>query len=222
MHDIHLALRKLNAYCDAKRSTVEELKTLTRTAAATAIDYHELINELTEICTECRQTRESNVFDNTHDSWEYFAKIISVEHLLAFFSGLIAVSRKDAAKQELLFHKVSMTACRTYVLLLTSPGAKIYDAFEPDVLRMVFKVFDMQKKLDAMREHDRIQIQMLMIMLLEDFQLYLKHVSFEEYEDLQIQFIQSIVAMMEFHHENGFQNKCKLRCTLNVRSISCL
>lgn len=211
MHDIHLALRKLIAYCDAKRTTVEQLKTLATatTSKAAAIDYRELINELTEICTECRQTRESSVFDNTHDSWEYFAKILSVEHLLAFFTGLIDLATTEAAAKDLLLRKVSMTACRTYVLLLTSPGAKIFDAFEPDLLRRVFKVFEMAKKLDAMREHERIQMQMLMIMLLEDFQLYLKHVSFEEYEDLQMQLIESIATMMEFHHEKGFQNKCK-------------
>lgn len=209
MHDIHLALRKLNAYCDAKRKTVEQLKSLAKTSKAAAIDYHELINELTEVCTECRQTRESTVFDNTHDSWEFFVKIISVEHLLAFFTGLIDLATKEASAKDLLHRKVSMTACRAYILLLTSPGAKIFDAFEPDLLRKVFKMFEMVKKLDGVREHERIQIQMLMIMLLEDFQLYLKHVSFEEYEDLQVQFIESIAAIMEFHHEKGFQNKCK-------------
>lgn len=208
MHDIHLALRKLNAYCDAKRTTVDQLKALATTAKTpSTINYSELINELTEICTECRQTRESTVFDNTHDSWEYFVKIISVEHLLAFFTGLIDLAANE--KTDTLQRKVSMTACRTYVLLLTSPGAKIYDAFEPDLLRKVFKMFDMTKKMDGMREHERIQIQMLLIMLLEDFQLYLKHVSFEEYEDLQMQFIEAIAAMMEFHHQKGFQNKCK-------------
>lgn len=206
MHDIHLALRKLNNYCDAKRTTVEQLKALDKTS----LDYHEVINELTEICTECRQTRESTVFDNTHDSWEYFIKIISVEHILAFFTALIDLATNGEASTELLMRKVSMTACRTYVLLLTSPGAKIYDAFEPDLLRKVFKVFQMAKKLDGIREHERIQIQMLLIMLLEDFQLYLKHVSFEEYEDLQMQFIESIVDIMENHHKKGFHNKCKL------------
>lgn len=211
MHDIHLALRKLIAYCDAKKTTVEQLKNLATASRAPAIDYHELINELTEICTECRQTRESTVFDNTHDSWEYFAKIISVEHLLAFFTGLIDLAAKEATNTELLIRKVSMTACRTYVLLLTSPGAKIYDAFEPDLLRKIFKVFDVSRKLDAMREHERVQVQMLLIMLLEDFQLYLKHVSFEDYEDLQMQFIETIAAMMEFNHEKGFRNKCKWR-----------
>lgn len=211
MHDIHLALRKLNAYCDAERTTVEQLKALGKGSKRPAIDYQEVINDLTEICTECRQTRESNVFDNTHDSWEYFVKIISVEHFLAFFTGLIDLITNEAASTELLVRKVSMTACRTYVLLLTSPGAKIYDAFEPDLLRKVFKVFDMAKKLDGIREPERIQIQMLMIMLLEDFQLYLKHVSFEEYEDLQMQFIESIVGVMEYHHTKGLHNKCKLR-----------
>lgn len=216
MHDIHLALRKLVAYCDAKRTAVVELKTLIPTSESSAIVSVELINELTEICTECRQTRESGVFDNEHDSWEYFAKIIPVEHLLAFFTRLIDLATKETATKEmtakeLLHLKVSMTACRTYVLLLTSPGAKIFNAFEPDLLRKVFKALEMAEKLDRMREHDRIQIQMQIIMLLEDFQLYLKHVSFEEYEDLQMQFIESITAMMKFHHEKGFHNKCKWR-----------
>lgn len=215
MHDIHLALRKLNAYCDAKRTTIEQLKT----SNATGYDYHELINELTEICTECRQTRESNVFDNTHDSWEYFAKIISVEYLLAFFTGLIDLATKETTQKDQLQRKVSMTACRTYVLLLTSPGAKIFDAFEPDLLRKIFKVFAMTKTLSTMRDHERIQIQMLLIMLLEDFQLYLKHVSFEDYEDLQMQFIETIAAIMEFHHEKGFLNKCKLHRMVNLQYV---
>lgn len=214
MHDIHLALRKLTAYCNAKRTTVEQLKSL---AQAATIDYNELINELTEICTECRQTRESTVFDNTHDSWEYFVKIISVEHLLAFFTGLIDLASKEAVPREPLHRKVSMIACRTYVLLLTSPGAKIYDAFEPDILRKVFKMFEMVKKLDGMREHERVQIQLLLIMLLEDFQLYLKHVSFEDYEDLQMQFIESIAAIMEFNHEKGFLNKCECELLIFCR-----
>lgn len=206
MHDIHLVLQKLTAYFNVKETTPEQLVAFANHSQP-SIDYNVLINQLTEICTECRQTRESTVFDNTHDSWEYFSKIISIKHLLAFFTGLIDLTGNDL--QNLLFRKVSLTVCRAYVLLLTSPGAKIYDAFEPDILRKVFKVFESIKQLGTFREHERVQIQMSLIILLEDFQLYLKHVSFEEYEDLQLQFIEAIANIMEFHHEKGLMNKCE-------------
>lgn len=207
MHDIHLVLRKLNDYFDVKRISAEELES-SLCRERKDIDYGILINQLTEICTECRQTRESDVFDNTHDSWEYFQKIISVKHLLAFFAGLCDLTLKND-EANAMHIRVSLTICRTYVLLLTSPGAKIFDAFEPELLRKVFKMFEIVKRIGKWREHDRVQAQMLLIMLLEDFHLYLKHVSFEEYEDLQLQFIEAIAAIMEFHHQNGLQNKCK-------------
>lgn len=220
MHDIHLALKRLLVYCDAKRTTVDQLKALgTSAASALSIDYHDLINEMTEICTECRQTRESTVFDNTHDSWEYFVKIISVEHLLALFNGLVDLAKRETTSKQLVYRRVTMVAARTYVLLLTSPGAKVYDAFDTDLLQKVFKVFEMVDELDALREHERVQIQMLMIMLLEDFQLYLKHVSFEDYEELQMQFIDTIAALMEYHHKHGFLNKCKSSPSPTNRSL---
>lgn len=206
MHDIHLYLKKLTEYFDAKTTTTEQIKAITCNSPP-SFDVIELINCLTEICTECRQTRESDVFDNTHDSWEYFSKIVSIPHLVAFFSGLLELTAKDASN--FMYRKVAITACRTYVLLLTSPGAKIFDAFEPDVLQKVFKAFHVIKDLGTFRDHERVQLQMLVIMLLEDFQLYLKHVSFEEYEDLQMQFIDSIIAVMDFHHEKGLLNKCE-------------
>lgn len=209
MHDIHLFLRNLNNYFDANGASADDVRKEISNQLPQRCEISELINHLTEICTESRQTRESDVFDNTHDSWEYFSKIISIEHLLALFTGLIELTSKD--EQDFQHKKLGITVCRTYVLLLTSPGAKIFGAFQPDTLRKLFKVFHIVKHMRAYREHERVQLQMMLTMLLEDFQLYLKHVSFEEYEDLQIQFVETIASIMEFHHEKGFLNKCKLR-----------
>lgn len=207
MHDIHLYLKRLNDYFDVNRTTPEQLQSLLRSPNK-SIDFDSLLNQLTEIANECRQTRQSDIFDNTHDSWEYYSKIISIKHLVAFFSALIDLTLKN--KNVTHTHKrVSLAISQTYVLLLTSPGAKIFDAFEPDVLRKIFKMFDFVKNVNSLREHERILIQMQLITLLEDFQLYLKHVSFEEYEDLQLQFIEAIASIMEYHHLNGFNSKCK-------------
>lgn len=207
MHDIHLFLRNLNNYFDANGASPDDLCKEIINQLPQRYEIGELINHLTEICSESRQTRESDVFDNTHDSWEYFSKIISIDHLLALFTGLIELTSKDG--QDFPHKKLGIIVCRTYVLLLTSPGAKIFGAFQPDTLRKVFKVFHIVKLMGNYREHDRIQLQMQLTMLLEDFQLYLKHVSFEEYEDLQVQFVETIASIMEHHHEKGFLNKCK-------------
>lgn len=213
MHDIHLFLRNLNNYFDANGVSPDDLRKQISNQLPQQCEISELINHLTEICTESRQTRESDVFDNTHDSWEYFSKIISIEHLLAFFTGLIELTSKD--EQNFQHKKLGITVCRTYVLLLTSPGAKIFGAFQPDTLRKLYKIFQIVKHMGNYREHDRVQLQMMLTMLLEDFQLYLKHVSFEEYEDLQVQFVETIASIMEFHHEKGFLNKCKLRLKMH-------
>lgn len=207
MHDIHLFLKNLTIYFDANRVTADELRKEITNQLPQRCDLSELINHLTEICTECRQTRESDVFDNTHDSWEYYSKIISIEHLVAFFTGLIDLTTKE--NSDFPHKKLAITVCRTYVLLLTSPGAKIFGAFQPDLLRKVYKTFDLVKQLGRFSENQRVQLQMNLTLLLEDFQLYLKHVSFDEYEDLQAQFVESIASIMEFHHEKGFLNKCK-------------
>lgn len=206
MHDIHLFLKKLTDYFDAKNASAEEVRRLFNNQLPQHLEPTELINNLTEICTECRQTRESDVFDNTHDSWEYFSKIISIEHLLAFFTGLLELSDSN---EDFVYKKLGITICRTYVLLLTSPGAKIFGAFQPELLRKVFKIFDILKNMGSYRESERVQLQMMITLLLEEFQLYLKHVSFEEYEDLQAKFIETIGSVMEIHHEKGFLNKCE-------------
>lgn len=206
MHDIHLFLTKLTDYFDANNASAEQIRQLFSNQLPQHLELNELINSFTEICTECRQTRESDVFDNTHDSWEYFSKIISIENLLAFFTALIELTAKD---ETFMHKKLGISVCRAYVLLLTSPGAKIFGAFQPDLLRKVFKIFDILKQLNAYRDNERIQLQMMITLLLEEFQLYLKHVSFEEYEDLQVQFIETIGSIMEFHHEKGFLNKCE-------------
>lgn len=206
MHDIHLYLIKLTDYFDAKAASAEFIRQQYSNQLPQHLDPSELINHLTEICTESRLTRESDVFDNTHDSWEYFSKIISVEHLIAFFTGIIELTAKDECN--FIFKKLAISVSRTYVLLLTSPGAKIFAAFQTDLLRKVFKTFEIVKRMGNFREHERIQLQMSLILLLQDFQLYLKHVSFEEYEDLQAQFVEAIASVMEFHHEKGFLNKC--------------
>lgn len=210
MHDIHLVLKNLTAHFDADNASADEIRQTFSNQLPPHLDLSVLINNLTEICTECRQTRESNVFDNSHDSWEYFTKIISVEHLLAFFTGIIEFAEKEPTN--FVLRKVALTIGRTYVLLLTSPGAKIFGAFQTDLLQKVFKVFGVIKHLGDFRDHERVQLQMIVTLLLEDFHLYLKHVSFEEYEELQTQFVESIAAIMEFHHEKGYLNKCKCLC----------
>lgn len=206
MHDIHLVLKKLTDYFSAD----EEVEALQARVSVLQhnINYDVLMNNFTEICTECRQTRESNVFDNTHDSWEYFSKIISIRHLVAFFVGLIELGNKDD-DTNVLHKKLSITVCRTYVLLLTSPGAKIFDAFEPDLLQRIYKVFGILRKLATFKEPQRVQLQMSIIMLLQDFVLYLKHVSFQNYEELQTELIAAIANIMDYNHENGLNNKCK-------------
>lgn len=206
MHDIHLVLKKLTDYFDATNASADEIRQQFTNQLPPHVELTELINNLTEICTECRQTRESNVFDNTHDSWEYFAKIISIEHLLGFFTGLIELTTINNA--DFQHKKLGIVVCRTYVLLLTSPGAKIFGAFQPDLLRKVYKIFDVLKHLDSYRDSERMQLQMMITLLLEEFQLNLKHVSFNEYEDLHEQFVEAIGSIMEYHHEKGFINKC--------------
>lgn len=207
MHDIHLFLKKLTDYFDATTASAEEIRQKFNNQLPQQFDANQLINNLTEICTECRSTRESDVFDNTHDSWEYFSKIISIEHLIAFFTGLVELTTTD--QHVFVQKKLGICVCRTYVLLLTSPGAKIFGAFQPELLQKVFKIFDILKQMSNYKEHERIQLQMMILLLLEEFQLYLKHVSFEEYEDLQMKFVETIGSIMEFHHEKGFLNKCK-------------
>lgn len=208
MHDIHLVLKRLTDYFDANNASAEEIQQQFINQLPQHIELSELVNNLTEICTECRQTRESNVFDNTHDSWEYFAKILSIEHLLGFFTGLIELTN-NANNADFQHKKLGIVVCRTYVLLLTSPGAKIFGAFQPDLLQKIYKIFNVLRNLDSYRDSERIQLQMMIILLLEEFQLYLKHVSFNEYEDLHVQFVEAIASVMEFHHEKGFMNKCK-------------
>lgn len=205
MHDIHLVLQKLNDYY-SRDELVEDLQTRVSQVQANT-NYDALINDLTEICTECRQTRESNVFDNTHDSWECFSKIVSIKHMTSYFSGLLELPKNNPTN--FVHQKLSIIVCRTYILLLTSPGAKIFDAFEPPLLSKVFKIVSVLKQLTPFKEHQRIQLQMLIIILLEDFVLYLKHVSFEDYEDLQTDMIDATASILQYHHENGLANKCK-------------
>lgn len=218
MHDIHLFLIKLTDYFDANNASAEQIRQLFSNQLPQHLELNELINNFTEICTECRQTRESDIFDNTHDSWEYFSKIISIEHLLAFFTGLIELTAKD---ETFMHKKLGISVCRTYVLLLTSPGAKIFGAFQSDLLRKVFKVFDILKQLSAYRDSERVQLQMMITLLLEEFQLYLKHVSFEEYEELQVHFVETIGSIMEIHHEKGYLNKCEYLNLLTVNMLNC-
>lgn len=205
MHDIHLVLQKLNDYFSRSETTEDVQSRVSQVQRG--IDYDALVNDLTEICTECRQTRESSVFDNTHDSWECFSKIMPIKHMTAFFGGLLDLAKKDMTNFS--HQKLSIIVCLTYILLLTSPGAKIFDAFEPPLLSKMFKISSILKCLTPFKEHQRIQLQMLIIILFEDFVLYLKHVSFEGYEELQIDMIDATAVILEYHHETGLTSKCE-------------
>lgn len=48
-----------------------------------------------------------------------------------------------------------------------------------------------------------VQLQMLISLLLKEFQLYLKHLSFKEFEELQAYFTEAIGSIMEFYHEKS-------------------
>lgn len=207
MHEIHLYLIKLAEYFDANVASADNI----RQQYSNQLPHHksvgDVINYLTEIASECRSTRESDIFDNTHDSWEYFSKIISVEHLVAFFTGLIELTAKN--ENDFQHVRLALSLCRTYLLLLTSPGAKIFGAFDTDLLRKLFKTFEYINHISKFNGNEASQLQMLLILLLQDIQIYLKHVSFNEYEELHIHFIECIAAIMEFHHEKGISNRCK-------------
>lgn len=211
MHDIHLVLHKLNEYFD-RSEDVDKLQE--RYSNIQNIEYEILINNLTEICTECRQTRESKVFDNTHDSWEYLSKVVPIKHMNAFFTGLLNLGQKDPTN--FLYQKLSITACQTYIMLLTSPGAKIFNVFEPPLMQRIFKIFNILKHLAPFKEHLRVQLQMAIFIFMGDLILYLKHVSFEGYEELQLELIHTISSIMEYHHENGLANKCKFNCFIVI------
>lgn len=207
MHDIHLYLIKLTEYFDANVASADTIRQQYSNQLPQHVNVAGIINHLTEIASECRSTRDATIFDNTHDSWEYFSKIISVEHLVGFFTGLIELTAKH--EHDFQHVKLALSLCRTYLLLLTSPGAKIFGAFETDLLRKLFKSLEHIKRTDNFSNNEKSQMQMLLIVLLQDIQIYLKHVSFNEYEELHIQFIESIATVMEFHHEKGIQNRCK-------------
>lgn len=207
MHEIHLYLIKLTEYFDAKTASANDIRQQYSNQLPQHVSVSAIINHLTEIASECRSTRDSTVFDNTHDSWEYFSKIVSVEHLVGFFMGLIELTAKH--QNDFQYVKLALSLCRTYLLLLTSPGAKIFGAFDTDLLGKLFKTFGYIKHTDKFSSNEASQLQMLLIVLLQDIQIYLKHVSFNEYEEQHIQFIECLAMIMEFHHEKGIQNKCK-------------
>lgn len=169
---------------------------------------------LQEIYNDAVCVRKETGFKE-YDSWEFLAKVVSKEQYMGFIYSLAHLWELDPTAA--INRKLSFNAARTYLFLLTTPGAKSCEIFDEDLVQRCFGVFNilsvmksagMQRKI---RAHEETQILLLMVSLLEDLSNIFKIVSLEEFKDLKKDLIKHLKGIILHNHIHGYDSICEYR-----------
>lgn len=174
-----------------------------------AMQDDDCANLLQEIYNQAVSDRKDAGFKE-HDSWEFLAGVLCKEKYLGFIYSAVHLWELDPYSR--LNRKLSFNAARAYLYLLTTPGAKSCEIFDEDLIQRCFAVLDilgiMQSQL-RIPEHEKMQILVILVSLLEDLCDIFKIVSLQEYQDLKKDLIKHLKNIILQNHINGYENICK-------------
>uniref|UniRef100_A0A336MX24 CSON008800 protein n=1 Tax=Culicoides sonorensis TaxID=179676 RepID=A0A336MX24_CULSO len=194
----------------------------------TAINGYDCADLLQEIYNNASCARQDIAFKE-YDSWEYLANVVNKEHYMGFINSLVHLWELDPTSA--INRKLSFNAVRTYLFLLTIPGAKSCGVFDEDLVLKCFDIFNflslmkspsMQKKI---RHHEQTQIALFLVSLLEDLCKIFKIVSLPEYVDLKRALIKHLKNIILHNHIHGYESIYSYNLTqksFEVFEILCL
>lgn len=176
-----------------------------------AMQGYDCIDLLQEIYNDAVCARKETGFKE-NDSWEFLAKVVNKEKYMGFIYSLVHLWELDPTAA--INRKLSFNAARTYLYLLTTPGAKSCEIFDEDLVQRCFGVFNilsvirggMQRKI---RGQEEMQILLLLVSLLEDLTNIFKIVSLTEFKDLKKDLIKQMKSVILHNHINGYESICK-------------
>ncbi|XP_063700446.1 condensin-2 complex subunit D3-L [Culicoides brevitarsis] len=173
---------------------------------AAALQNDDCGNLLQEIYNQAVCARKDAGFKE-HDSWEHLVNVINKDKYLGFIYSLVHLWQLDASSR--VNRKLSFNAARAYLYLLTVPGAKSCEIFDEDLIQRCFAVFNilghMQKELILM-DHEKTQILIILVSLLQDLGDIFKIVSLQGYVDLKKDLIKHLKNIIMMNHVNGYES----------------
>lgn len=232
MHNINVVLQVISQYFDPS-ITVDQIEEIIENTkkerendeepehlqsvedlliVKTARIQPDVLNQLVELCSECRSALDVEAtLSSAFDSWEHFSTFIVPEQLLAYFSCLIELSKINPINS--IDRRLSLISGRSYLLMQTIPGAKAFGIFHPALINRTFNLFQLLNVLitsnKLRKEHERIDLLINFISLMEDIELLLKYVSLEEHLDLKKSLINSMGIVLQHYYSKQCSNKCK-------------
>lgn len=164
----------------------------------------EIINILNDICSEWRIVKESEKHSQKNDSWEYLSTTVNIEQLLIFHRCLIELAFQKEIN--LINYRLAILSGRSYILLIATPGAKAFGIFQPDIIIRTFHLLHAINKLCNTHSLRNSNLLSGYLSLLEDIEILLKNVSFEEHEILKLDLLNELANLIEFNYVTGFRN----------------
>lgn len=222
-----------NVSTDTNLNTDKSLKNLPLVQRVTGAAFNNVIDVLTEVCTEFRIVKESERHSQKDDSWEYLSKKINTDHLLIFENCLIELAFIDST--DVRYYQLALLAGNSYLLLITTPGAKAFGIFQPDIVQRSFNLLSTINRIGKM-SGNRTDLYVKYMSLLECIEILLKNVSFEEYESLRIDLLNELANLIELNYTTAFRipsmkiiiyyadnvctfNVLNFRCRFNARKV---
>lgn len=170
---------------------------------------------LSELISTAFQTRETpGTFFCEQDSWEFLSKQINVKDYKNFINCLVLLCRLDYFDKD--NRKLSILAGRSYMLMLTTPGAKTKNVFDEDLIIDCMKIFDCVQNLrqsvvnEKIPKADLVDLQMDLFSFLVELKTTLRHISLDEYVDTLKLIISTLTIIIRDNYINGYDSICKL------------
>lgn len=177
-----------------------------------ALESFDCIDLFQEIYNEAMQARKESGFKD-YDNWNYLVTQVNKSKYLSFMYACISLWQLDPGNSQI--RKLSCNASRTYLTLLTIPGAKQCGIFDEDLVIKTFQVITLFEVLNqpdyqrVVRNHDRTQVQLFLISFLEDLVTIFKIVSLREFKDVKKALVIILKGILLHNHVNGYENICK-------------
>lgn len=124
-----------------------------------------------------------------------------------------------------LNRKLSLNASRTYLFLLTIPGAKCCGVFDEDLVTRclaIFGILDLMRQSSLQRKlrmHEQTQFMLLLCSFLEDLCTVFKIVALEEYKELKKMLVKTLKNIILHNHIHGYDSICKSNSLLHLCSV---
>lgn len=220
MSNIQAALRQLASYVDTT-VTLDQIEEILDAgepesiedliSVKTARKQPEVLSILLDLCSGCRAARVSDALPNELDSWENLSNIIVPDKILGYLSSLIELGKIHP--NDPIDLRLSLNSSNAYLLLLTVPGAKAVGAFDVNLVKRTLKLDHLLKAMPTLRENDKIYAIIQCVSLMQDLQMLLRYVSFEEEENaipsLKSVVVKCVTDFVLHFHESSARGKCK-------------